>query len=434
MSPEAMINTVPSNQPPLPMEPAVGGIAEMALPASRSARLLYLAAQFLKIGAIGFGGGMAVIALIERECVRRRKCVEADEFLHGVGLGQILGPFAVNAVLFVGYRMAGFLGGLVAATAFMLPSVVLVIVLSWLYFTFHSIPSLQGALAGVGPVVIALIVSAAIAMGTKAVRSWTGALLAALACSASLLHTNPVWILAVAGVTGLLLKPERNARMTSLSTSTDAKALAVPMAIMGSSKSLAVSPVLAGSTISAVATIPAAGVLGLAVTFLKIGLVFFGGGFVLIPILHHRLVGDLGWLTRQEFMDGVAISQLTPGPIAVLATFAGYRVGGVLGAIAATAALFAPAIVLMLVISRYYQRLRNIVVVKDFLSGIVPAVVGLIIAAAIALAPGSLSLHRPATIILAILALLALWRWKWHPAIVLGIGAIVGAALPIWFD
>jgi chromate transporter len=161
-----------------------------------------------------------------------------------------------------------------------------------------------------------------------------------------------------------------------------------------------------------------------------VGLVFFGGGFVLIPVLNHQLVNDLGWLTPQQFMDGVAISQLTPGPVAVLATFAGYLQAGVLGALVATAALFTPAMVLMLLLSTFYERLRTKRFAQDFLAGVEPAVIGLIVAAAIILAPGSISLARPLSIGLGLLALVLLTRFQWHPAFVLLIGAVAGIAAP----
>jgi chromate transporter len=148
-------------------------------PEKQQLSLPALALAFLKIGTIGFGGGMAIIALMEHELVRKRRVIEPDEFLHGVGLGQILGPFAVNTALFTGYRLYGTLGGLIAASAFMAPSLVLVLILSWLYFSYHAIPALQGAVAGLGPVVIALILSAAWSMGRKAFQSWIAALLCA---------------------------------------------------------------------------------------------------------------------------------------------------------------------------------------------------------------------------------------------------------------
>jgi len=147
-----------------------------------------LLATFLKIGSIGFGGGMAIIALMEHEFVRKRRLISVDEFLHGVGLGQILGPFAVNTSIFLGYRLFGLMGGLLSAGAFLAPSVTLVIILSHLYFHYDSVPGLQGAVAGLGPVVIALILNAGWSIGRNVLRSWKGALISI--CSGSVTSTR----------------------------------------------------------------------------------------------------------------------------------------------------------------------------------------------------------------------------------------------------
>lgn len=374
--------------------------------------LANMALSFLKIGAIGFGGGVAVISLLENECVQKKGCLEAEEFLHGVGLGQILGPFAVNTAIFIGYRMFGIVGALVAQIAFLLPSIALVIILSWLYFSYHQIPSLQGALAGLGPVVIALIVNASWSMGRKAIRSKVTLGLCLAAMVASLTKINPVWILSLAGIVGLILKLNRTSP---------------PPAIQN--KLLLLFPFGWQLLPHVLTTIPVVTEVSLGVlfwVFFQVGLVFFGGGFVLIPILSENLVNNLGWLTHQQFLDGVAISQLTPGPIAVIATFAGYKVGGIAGALVATIGLFVPATILMLFISHFYQRLSKIKEVKDFLAGINPAVVGLIMAAAIALTPQTFSLSQPIGIIVAFVALFLLAYGKWHPAFVLAIGAIIG--------
>lgn len=130
-----------------------------------------IAKAFLTIGTIGFGGGMAVIALIQDYCVVRRRWLELDEFSHGIAFGQILGPFAVNASIFVGYRLRGLKGAVVAAISFLIPSVTLVIILSALYVRFHHVPSLKAALSGIGPVVVALILAAAYQMGRSRIRS-----------------------------------------------------------------------------------------------------------------------------------------------------------------------------------------------------------------------------------------------------------------------
>lgn len=374
-------------------------------PAERTAdriSLVGLLLLFLKIGSIGFGGGMATIALMERELVRKRGLLGVEEFVHGIGLGQVLGSFAVNAAFFVGYRLYGWVGGLLSASAFLLPSIVLVTALSHLYFRYHSIPALQGAVAGLGPVVIALILVAGWSLGRRVVRSRAAALIAAAALAAGAARINPVWVLLAAGAAGFLLVPRR------------ARA-ALP-------KNQSVRNIAIGAIPAALGPLPALGTL--AFTFLKIGFVFFGGGFALIPVLHDRLVGGLGWLNAREFVDGVAISNLTPGPIAVLATFAGYRLAGVAGALVATAALFAPAMLLMLFLSTQYERYRDDDRAQRFLGGVNPAVTGLVFSAALLLGRSAMNSWRG--FLFAAVSLLLLGRLRWPPAVVLALGAAAG--------
>ncbi len=359
-----------------------------------------LVSTFLKLGCIGFGGGMAVIALMEEEIARKRRLVSVDEFAHGVGLAQILGGFAVNTATFIGYRLHGLLGGLLCAVAYISPSVLLVMGLSYLYFQYHSVPALQALVAGLGPVVIALIVSAGWNIARHAVRTKTSLAVASVAAALGLARVNTIWILLAAGALGLLWNRATRTG-ASIKRSSPTLFTVAPLGI------LAIVPLL-----------------GLAGAFLKIGCVFFGGGFVLVPLLHNHLVTELHYLTEREFVDGVAISNLTPGPIAVLATFAGYKVASVAGALVATAVLFAPGSALMLVISHEYARVREDRRAKRFLNGINPAVAGLIFATAILLAPAALASWRG--LLLCGVSLVLLTRFRWHPAFVLAIGAVTG--------
>ena len=389
------------------IEPAMPPDQKVSMPAVRPT-LGMLVLLFLKLGAIGFGGGMAVIALMEDELVRRRKLMDQEELLHGLALGQILGSFATNAAFFVGQRFFGILGGMACAVAFMAPSVALVILLSWFYFTFHTIPALQTAMRGLGPVVIALILSAAWSMGRKAVRSWSAGFLLVLALVLALFKVNSLVALMAGAAVGLWAGKEMLAGNSSTPKGVKLPALVV----------LGAPPVAAVTVASSL--------MGTAWTFLKVGFVFFGGGFVLVPVLHHKLVVALGWLSPQEFLDGVAISNLTPGPIAVLATFAGYRVQGVLGALVATLALFAPALVLMSILSHFYNRFKDLHHAQNLLAGLTPSMVGLILGAAILLAPGAMH-GIPAFILFTVALVILLW-FRWHPAFVLGLGAIAGVA------
>jgi chromate transporter len=160
--------------------------------------------------------------------------------------------------------------------------------------------------------------------------------------------------------------------------------------------------------------------------FLKAGFVFVGGGFVLIPLLNETLVASLGWLTTREFLDGVAISNLTPGPIAVLATFTGYRLHGVGGALVATLALFLPAMTLMSVLAQSYQRVKELRVAQHVLAGLTPVVIGLMVGAAFLLAKTALG--SGAAAVSAVVALVLLIRFTWHPVFVLMLGALSSIA------
>jgi chromate transporter len=375
-----------------------------------------LALEFLKIGAAGFGGGMAIIAVMERELVKKRRVIEEEEFAHGVALGQILGPFSFNTALFTGYRLYGPLGGLLTAHAFMIPSVAIVLVLSWLYFSYHALPALQGAVAGLGPVVIALIFSAAWSMGRRAFRSWPAALLCGVATIAGLYKVNPVYVLIAAGILGVLLgtRVGQAGRPAHVATGRRAEYLKT-----GPRAGIFLWPISIPATAGGISLVK------LGVTFLTIGAVFFGGAFVLVPVLHQTLVVKLAWLTSQEFIDGLAISNLTPGPISVLATFAGYRLRGISGALVATGALYFPAIVVMLILCREYERLKGRKETQAFLNGVIPAVVGLIVSTGILLSAGTL--HSWRAFAIAAVALLILVRWKVHPAFLLGIGALAGS-------
>lgn len=159
---------------------------------------------FLKVGLTGFGGGMAIVALTERLVVKEKQWVSAEEFLHGLAFGQILGPFSLNTCTFVGYRLRGVTGGVLAATAFLLPSFIIVSILAWLYLRFQHLALLQKALAGTNPVVIGLILAVVLDMGKKQVKGASGWLLAIAAfAAAALLKLNAALVLAIGALWAL---------------------------------------------------------------------------------------------------------------------------------------------------------------------------------------------------------------------------------------
>lgn len=161
---------------------------------------------FAKIGLTGFGGGMAIVALVERICVREKQWIDSEEFLHGLAFGQILGPFSLNVCTFTGHHLRGIRGGVTAAVGFILPSFLLVSLLSWLYFTYNKLPQLQAALKGTNPVVIGLIVVVAIDMGRKQIKGYNGMLMSLVAFAATVFFKlNAAWVLLAAAVWSLCM-------------------------------------------------------------------------------------------------------------------------------------------------------------------------------------------------------------------------------------
>lgn len=159
---------------------------------------------FATIGLTGFGGGMAIIALVERTCVRDKKWISAEEFVHGMAFGQILGPFSLNICTFTGHHLRGIRGGIVAAVGFILPSFLLITALSWLYFTYNKLPSLQSALKGTNPVVIGLIIVVTIDMGRKQIKNFSSLFMAILAfCATVFFKLNAAWVLLAAALWSL---------------------------------------------------------------------------------------------------------------------------------------------------------------------------------------------------------------------------------------
>ena len=171
---------------------------------ARKVSLREIFLTFAKIGLTGFGGGMAIVALVERVCVKQKNWLSSEKFMHGLAFGQILGPFSLNVCTFTGHHLRGIRGGITAAFGFILPSFLLVSLLSWLYFAFNKLPQLQAALKGTNPVVIALIVVVAIDMGRKQIRGGNSCLMALAAFAATVIFKlNAAWVLLAAALWSL---------------------------------------------------------------------------------------------------------------------------------------------------------------------------------------------------------------------------------------
>ncbi len=377
---------------------------------SERVSLWSLFTTFLKIGSTAFGGFMALISVVQNEVVERKRLLRQEDMLDGISLATILpGPVAVNVVAYVGYRLRGGAGALVSAAGVILPAFVLVLALSVAYFTWGSVPAVSRIFQGFIPAVAAIIALAAWNMGRKAAKG-ARAMLILIAAALLLIGIGGFWvtlaIIAGSGVAGWLLfrppTPEEGVRAED-------KAVHVPRSAPRSSL-LSVHLLPAASLVAPFLSVDVALTAKLFTTFASVSIFLFGGGYVFIPVIQEIVVESHRWLTLQEFVDGIALGQVTPGPILISATFIGYKVAGFAGALAATVGIFLPPVLLMLAGAHALERIKKSVAITAALAGIRPAVVGMIAAAAVTV--GWTAPHHWASLLIFAAALVALTRLR----------------------
>jgi chromate transporter len=372
-----------------------------------------MALTFARIGTIGFGGGAGMLALIRQELVKKKRWLDDSQLGVAVAMAQMLpGPFVSNYAEYIGHELHGTRGMVVAVVALLLPSFVLMCVLSVLYSRYGSLPVVERVFMGVQPVVAGILGWATWNIGRAHVSGWRPALVAALAFAALLLGVDVVLVILGCGVLGILLSGAWRGLVPSR-----APAFLIPLLMPLAAEASRLGP---PSFLARLA--------GLGWVFLKIGTVIFGGGFAAIPFLQHEVVDVRHWLTAKEFIDGVALGQVTPGPVAIMATYVGFRVLGLPGAVVSTVAVFLPSFFLLLGLIHVYRRVKGNLLVQGFLSGVMPAVTGMLLSATVFIARNAVT--GPATAIMAALTLVILLRFRADPVwLVLG-GAAIGLVLP----
>lgn len=342
--------------------------------------LYYIFFTFLKLGATAFGGYMSLVAIVQKQLVEIDKKLKEEDILDGISLTSVLpGPVAVNTVAYIGYRLRGISGSIMAFLGIILPSFVLVILLSWLYFTYGNVPAVKNVFNGIMPAVTALIVTVAIGMSRKTIKSISQWIICAVAAILLVVvggFAITLITIILSGVVGSFLykQPLSSEQNCSKGTAINKK----QWLISGSVLLLLLCLLLWGGQSQ-----DAPKNLRVLYTFSGISLTLFGGGYVVIPALHELFVDNLQWLTSSEFADGIAIGQITPGPIFITATFIGYKVAGILGASLATVGIFTPPAVLTVLLSRFVEALKQSAVVKAIMKGIRAAVIGMIFASAV---------------------------------------------------
>ena len=322
-----------------------------------------LGGYFLKLGAAGFGGPIALVGYMERELVDRRGWVTREEFKEGLAFSQLApGPLAAQLAMYLGWVSAGVRGATVAAVAFIGPSFLMVLALAVLYLRYGGLPWLQGAFYGIGAAVIAIIARSAVKLARTTIgRDWL--LWFCFVLAAAVTAWTEREIVLVFLLAGLITLSASFARAGATA------ALLPPGWLLGS--------------LAAVPALPIYGTIFL--FFASAGLFVFGSGLAIVPFLHAGVVQQHQWLTEREFLDAVAVALITPGPVVITVAFIGFLVAGLGGAFAAAAGVFAPVYLITIVLAPRFQRYKSNPRVRAFVEGVTAAATGAIAGAVIVL-------------------------------------------------
>jgi chromate transporter len=365
-------------------------------------RLVEVAVLFLRLGVTAFGGPAAHIAIMHNEVVTRHQWVTEQEFLDLLGAANLIpGPTSTELAIFLGFRRVGWLGLVLAGVCFILPATLIVLALAWAYVRYGSTPVASGLFYGIMPVVIAIVAQALWNLGRKAVKNWLTGVLGLLVIALYFLRVNILVLLLAAGVVAML--GENLSRVKRLP-------------VVGFWLPLASAGILAGSIPFSLPV--------LFLDFLKIGATLYGSGYVLLAYLRTDFVLGLGWLTDRQLIDAIAIGQVTPGPVFTTATFIGYLLGGIPGAILATVGIFLPSFIFIAASGLLIPHIRNSPWTAAFLDGVNVASLGLMLGVTIQLA--FTAIQDPLTILIVLVSLFLLLRFKLNSTWLIAAGALIG--------
>lgn len=396
--------------------------------------LAELARLFLKLGTISFGGPAAHLAIMEEEVVRRRNWISREHFLDLIAATNLIpGPNAVEMASHVGYRRAGLLGSLVAGLSFTLPATLIAVGLAWGYQRWGKLPQVEPFLSGIKAAVLAVIFAAVFRLGKEALRTWRLMVIGTGVAAASLAGCDEVLSLLAGSLVGVMLLGWSR-RGADPPGKTTVGALAGAMLAGAAGTAPAATTTVAAASAATSAAVP---LWKLGLFFLKVGVVFFGGGYVLVAYLGGRVPE---WLSRQELLDAVAVGQLTPGPMLSMVTFVGYLVGArggypVAGAVVATVAILLPSFFFVAAVNPLLPRLRKSPWASRFLDAVGASAIGLMAAVTLALCratlvdSGGFPWLNWRSCLIALTAGVVLLRWKVTPAWLVLAGAIAGRLL-----
>lgn len=366
-------------------------------------KLPEIAKVFFKLGCIGFGGPAVHIAMMEEEVVKKRRWISPEHFLDLVGATNLIpGPNSTEMTMHCGHERGGWKGLVVAGTCFIVPAVLITGVIAWAYQRYGDLPDVQPFLYGIKPAIIAVIVALMISLGKKALKTTTLGIIGGAALVATLAGVNEILVLFGAGLLGILLFFMRN-RPDGIQVFAPGALLLMAAANDGFSN------------------------WKLFWTFLKVGSILYGSGYVLFAFLDAELVSK-GLLSKQQLIDAIAVGQFTPGPVFSAATFIGWQLGGLWGAVAATVGIFLPSFLFVAFLNPLIPRLRKSKVMSAFLDTVNIASVAIIFAVAIEMGKETFLDWR--TIVIAILGFVITFYFrKLNTAFIVLGGAAMGYAL-----
>ncbi len=348
------------------------------------------------IGVTGYGGP-AILAHMKQIIVKKKQWVTEQEFMEGLSLSQMLpGATGVNLMGYIGFRLKSYLGATVMAVGFALPAFIFITVLSWAYFQFGELSFVKSLFIGLGALVIALLFNALKTMGNAVFPKLNHLSVSSIIIvtlnflGIFFLHTNIIYLLLISGLLGLTTYFLDKFSDSSNKKGISDKSLSTPLKNISQ-------PLRFGN-----ATIPLITLLlfifimlvspsrDLFFGFVKVGLLAFGGGFTSIPLMQQIIVSGHHWLSLTQFRDGIAMGQITPGPVLITAAFVGYKVQGMWGALTATTAIFLPSFLGIILLSSVHKQFGEQKIVKSVLKGLSAAFIGLILAVTLTMALKSL--------------------------------------------
>lgn len=368
-------------------------------------RLAALARLFLKLGIIGFGGPAVHIAMMEEEVVRKKAWMDHQHFLDLVGATNLIpGPNSTEMTMHIGHERAGWKGLVVAGCCFIVPAVLITGIFAWLYQRYGQLPQVQPYIYGIKPAIIAVVASLMIHLGEKAVKSFTLGIIGIVAAMAVLFGYNEIFVLFGCGFLGIMLYLVQNKSKTTNRI--------FPFVLLQ-----AAHPV-----------IPFSGG-GIFLTFLKIGSILYGSGYVLFAFLDAALVSK-GLLSKQVLVDAIAVGQFTPGPVFSAATFIGWQLGGLTGALAATAGIFLPSFLFVALLNPLIPLLRKSMMMSAFLDTVNVASVAIILSVIIEMSRATL-LDWRTTLVAVVSFLVTFYFKKLNTAFIVFGGALLGYLLTL---